>query len=233
MADPTTSPSNTEQLSSSATKHDIKPAPRPETKLVPPASNRDLKKAKFMRRLKIDSALFILLVLVALVGVAMTNSSKNQAYVYWWVVMGIQAVVTTIWAVWLAKEDELNKTVPMILYEQAVLWGSGFVAVFFVYKMMGFNQIDFNATGLLMLLILALVTFIDGALVSWKLYIVSLIFIVTLFFASYVEKFLWVMVIVALAAAVIAIGVSFWRVHHKKHEAEQAQLTAQKASSAA
>jgi len=179
------------------------------------------KESGLLKRVKIDSIIFLVLVVTALVGVAMTNSTKTQAYMYWWILMAVEAVIVTLWAVWLSRQDELKKSIHTVLYEQLVLWGAALAAVFMVYRIMSIGQIDFNAAGLLMLLILAFATFIDGALVSWKLFIVSLIFIITLLFASYVEKFLWAIVILALVVAAAAIGISYWRSHHNsKAESE-------------
>lgn len=184
-------------------------------------TGKDDKKAQLLRRVKIDSIVFLILVVVALVGVAMTNSTKTQAYLYWWILMGVEAVIVTAWAIWLSRQQELKKTVHVVLYEQLVLWGAALAAVFMIYRIMQIGQIDFNAAGLLMLLILAFATFIDGALVSWKLFIVSLIFIITLLFASYVEKFLWAMMILALAIAGGAIAFSYWSSHHTDKKEDQ------------
>ncbi|MFZ1386996.1 MAG: hypothetical protein WBP46_20695 [Thiolinea sp.] len=176
-----------------------------------PLTAKEQKRVQFLKRIKIDSIIFLVLVIAALIGVAMTNSTKAQAYLYWWILIGVEAVIVTAWAVWLSRQQLLKKPSNLVLYEQLVLWGAALGAVFIVYRIMILGQIDFNAAGLLMLLVLALVTFIDGALVSWKLFVVSLIFIITLLFASYVEKFLWTIIILALLIAGATIGVSYWR----------------------
>lgn len=172
---------------------------------------KQVKRARIVKRVKIDSIIFMILVVAALIGVAMTNSTKAQAYIYWWVLIGVEAVIVTAWAIWLSRQNELKKPVNTVIYEQAVLWGAALAAVFMVYRIMVLGQIDFNAAGLLMLLVLALVTFIDGALVSWKMFVVSLIFIITLLFASYVEKFLWAIVVLGLLVAGATVGISYWR----------------------
>lgn len=175
----------------------------------------DENKTQVLKRLKIDSIIFIILVAAALIGVAMTNSAKTQAYLYWWVLMAIEAVVITVWAIWLSHQQVLNKPIRLVLYEQLVLWLAALAAVFLIYRLMGLGLVDINAAGLLMLLILAFATFIDGALVSWKLFLVSLIFIITLLFASYVEKFIWALILISLTIAALAIAVSYWHSHAK------------------
>lgn len=175
----------------------------------------DENKTQVLKRLKIDSIIFIILVAAALIGVVMTNSAKTQAYLYWWVLMAIEAVVITVWAIWLSHQQVLNKPIRLVLYEQLVLWLAALAAVFLIYRLMGLGLVDINAAGLLMLLILAFATFIDGALVSWKLFLVSLIFIITLLFASYVEKFIWALILISLTIAALAIAVSYWHSHAK------------------
>lgn len=172
--------------------------------------------ARLIKSLKINTLIFIVLVVAALVGVAMTNSAKTQAYMYWWILIGIEAVIITIWAIWLSRQQILKKPVQTVLYEQLVLWLAALGAVSLIYRLMGVGLVDINTAGLLMLLMLAFATFVAGALVSWQLYIVSLIFVSTLLFASYIEKYLWALILITLLIAVIAVAISYWysRRHH-------------------
>ena len=80
-----------------------------------------------------------------------------------------------------------------------------------IYLLLGTGRLNYETTGLLILLVLAFATFIDGMLVSWKLYVVGLLLLFTLLLATYVEQFLWMIVLAALVMIALVLVFVVWK----------------------
>lgn len=170
------------------------------------------------RRLKTDAAFFGILMLIALFGVGLTDLRGIKAVNYWDWLMVIFAITTTVWGIWHSRKDGL-KTNGKLLYQQAIVWGAAFVAMTAVYLLQTTGRLNFEATGLLMLLILATVTFIDGLFVSWMLYAVGVLLLATMLLALYVEQFLWMIILLAVVL-IIAVGIYVYNgMQHRQQSA--------------
>ncbi|MDD5394132.1 MAG: hypothetical protein PHE17_14055 [Thiothrix sp.] len=167
-----------------------------EPQATPPAAASG---GTFKQVLKVDAALFVGITFFAMLGVGITNYRVDSAYSYWSYMLISLAVVTTVWGIWRAKKLGLMES-GKLLYQQAILWGAALVSVAVIYRLLGAGRINVDTTGLLVLLMLTFATFVDGMLVSWKLYVVSALLLLTLLMAAYVGQFLW---IIMLAAAVL------------------------------
>jgi hypothetical protein len=75
------------------------------------------------------------------------------------------------------------------------------VAVNLVYFLLHSGRLDSENTGLVILLILALATFLAGLRLDWRLCILGVLLGGTLILATYLEEFLWVVLMVVVAAA--------------------------------
>lgn len=162
--------------------------------------------------------------LLALFGVGLTDLRGIKAVNYWDWLMVIFAITTTIWGIWHSRKDGL-KTNGKLLYQQAIVWGAAFVAMMAIYLLQTTGRLNFEATGLLMLLILATVTFIDGLFISWMLYAVGVLLLATLLLAVYVEQFLWVIILLGVIL-IIAVGVYVYNTLYRKQKKPTANQSA-------
>jgi hypothetical protein len=156
-------------------------------------------KATLTQVLKVDAILFVGITFFALLGVGITNYRGDTAYSYWSYMLVALALVTTVWGSWRSKRLGLLEH-GKLLYQQVIVWGAALVAVAVIYRLLNSGRINFETTGLLVLLMLTFATCIDGMLVSWKLYVVSALLLATLLMAAYVGQFLWM---IMLGAAVV------------------------------
>ena len=76
-----------------------------------------------------------------------------------------------------------------------------FVAVNLVYFLFHSGRLDSENTGLVILLILALATFLAGLRLGWRLCILGFLLGSTLILATYLEEFLWIVLLVVVVAA--------------------------------
>lgn len=144
----------------------------------------------------VDSMIFIGILGIALLGVGFTDYKGQLSEYYWrWVFIAL-AITTTVWGVWRSRKLGVY-TESKILYRQAVIWGAGLLTMGVIFLLLSTGRLNYETTGLLILLLLALVTFIDGLIVSWKLYFVGVTFLMILLLSTYVESYLWMILIFA------------------------------------
>jgi len=116
-----------------------------------------------------DGVIMILLVLLAIVGIGITDFSPLLSHWYW--------------------------------LAMVVVWLSVLVAVNLVYFLFHSGRLDSENTGLVILLILALATFLAGMSQDWRLCLLGVLLGGALILATYLEEFLWIILMVVLAAA--------------------------------
>ena len=160
--------------------------------------------------MKVDAFIFVVVIIVAMLGVGITDYQGEKAHVYWRYILLVLAMTTTVWGLWRSRELGLRHN-SKLLGQQLILWGAAVVAMLIIYQLLNAGRVDFEAAGLLILLILAFTTFIDGMLVSWKLYFVGLLLLLTLLLATYVEEFLWIILLVALVLVIGVVGFIVWK----------------------
>ena len=114
-----------------------------------------------------DGVIMILLAVLAIVGIGITDFSPKLSHWYWLamvVVIGIACVVME-WS--RARKKGLG--VAAIVENEAFIWLSVLIAVNLVYFLFHSGRLDDENTGLVILLILALATFLAGLRLEWRL----------------------------------------------------------------
>lgn len=167
--------------------------------------------ATFKQVLKVDVVLFIGIVFLALLGVGITNYRVDNAYSYWSYMLVFLALMTTAWGGWRSKKLGLLQG-GKLLYQQAILWGAALIAVAVIYRLLEAGRINVDTTGLLVLLMLTFATFVDGMLVSWKLYVVGALLLLTLLMAAYVGQFLWIILLAAVVLIALVLIFVVWKI---------------------
>ncbi|WP_020560900.1 hypothetical protein [Thiofilum flexile] len=157
------------------------------------------------RFLKRDALFFGGIIFLALLGIGITNYNGEKSYTYWTYMLVITAIVTTIWG-WRKGEHTGFKNNSKFLLQQVTLWGAAFIALLVIYLFLESGRLNYETTGLMILLLLALVTFIDGILVSWELYIVGLLLLLSLLTVTYMQKFLWIIILIAIIGGGLALA---------------------------
>ncbi|CAA6822452.1 MAG: Unknown protein [uncultured Sulfurovum sp.] len=165
----------------------------------------------------VDSLIFTVLIIITLIGIGLTDVEGIHSKSYWSFIFIGMAVGTTLWSSWRYTKLGLYEE-SQILYRQLILWGAGIVGLATLYLLLSTGRLNYETTGFLILLLLALVTFIDAMLVSWKLYLVGLLFLAILLLSMYVESYLWIIVIIALALVLLVGTYVFFKLKHLKHQ---------------
>lgn len=164
--------------------------------------------------LNTDQIIFIVLVVFALIGVAITDMSPEASHGYW-VMMTVVFGLAAVFCGWKhARSNDINFR--RILSAQLIHWASTLPAVLIVYTLLHTGALAKEETGLVILLVLALATFLGGLHVGWRFYALGALLASTTIAAAYIEEFLWVIVLIALA---LVAGTFYWA---KRNTAKQA-----------
>jgi hypothetical protein len=146
-----------------------------------------------------DGVIMILLVLLAVVGIGITDFSPQFSHWYWLamvIVIGIACVVME-WS----RARKKGLSAATIVKKEVFIWLSVLVAVNLVYFLFQSGRLDSENTGLVILLILALAAFLAGMRQDWRLCLLGILLGGALILATYLEEFLWIVLMVVLSAA--------------------------------
>ena len=162
---------------------------------------------------KTDTIIFSALILLTILGVALTNMSPAHAHKYW-LAMILFFAMGAIATGWQRAAEKGQKK--QLITSQLLHWGSTLIAVVVVYTFIHTGQIQNETVSLMILLILALSSFLDGFHVGWHFSVLGILLAISVVTISYVEEFMWIIAIIA----VILLVVSFLWNKYKKHSME-------------
>jgi len=146
-----------------------------------------------------DGIIMILLVLLDIVGIGLTDFAPLLSHWYWLAMIVITGIACLVIAWSRARKKGLSATT--IVKKEVFIWLSILVAVNLVYFLFQSGRLDSENTGLVILLILALATFLAGLRLDWRLCLLGILLGGALILATYMEEFLWIVLLVVLAAA--------------------------------
>jgi len=149
-----------------------------------------------------DKVIFVTLILLALLGMAITNFSPADAHIYWLVMTLIFALAAIITG-WQRADDKQAKT--KLVTSQLFHWGSTLVAVMVIYAFLHSGQIQNETVSLMILLILSLSTFLDGIHVGWHFYLLGILLAISTVIITYLDEYIWIIAVIAL----VFIAISF------------------------
>ena len=152
---------------------------------------------------KFEPITFIVLVLFILAGVAVTNTSPELAHNYWVAVVLVFAIASIFSEIKHAKKE--NQKHKYNFARQIVHWVGTLVAVLAVYSLLHTGGINYQETSLVMLLIIALSTFLAGIYAGWRFYLLGVFLLMASVFAAYIEKYLWILMGIGVALIVITM----------------------------
>ena len=142
-----------------------------------------------------------------LTGIAYTSLTRQPIAGYWELLVPIVAIVC-VGAGWHAAPD--NKARARLVATQVAHWLAFLVAMNLVFLPSVQNMLNADSTGLAILLLLALGTFIAGVhMPSWKMCALGLVM------ASFVPAIAWLeaatLIVLFAAVGVLVVGFVVWR----------------------
>lgn len=171
---------------------------------------------RFVDKLKfeVEEGILIFLLLLSLVGVGVTDYAPEDGYWYWIIMIFVFALSSMLMG-WIQSKKK-SGDFKRLLFEQSVHWGSSLMVVFGAFTILHAGKLTPENTGLVILLILSLSTFLDGLRVGWRFSLTGLFLGVSAIIAAHFQNFMWIEL---LLAAVIVGSTIAWEIRmHKPTE---------------
>jgi hypothetical protein len=158
------------------------------------------------RHAGMERVLLGILVALAVIGIAVTDTSDDYGLRYWLIMVPVFAVVSIV-AGW-SRERRSGEGVANILRRQILHWLGLVLAVLVIYALQKAGRVDKDAVALSTLTLLALTTFLAGVHFDWRMSVLGVAMGLTVVVAALFEKFFLVILVIAGVAGALAL---FWR----------------------
>lgn len=150
-----------------------------------------------------EEIILVLAFFLSLIGIGLTNLSPTNSVRFWMamtVFLAIAAVVIGAVKNVGRKDVGIDTVVTQVFH-----WGATLLAVLGIFLLLKAGRLNYDNTGLVLLLIIGLSTFLDGYRISWRFSLIGILVGGTSILAAYVEQFIWPVILLALVLLVIAI----------------------------
>ena len=87
---------------------------------------------------------------------------------------------------------------------QLLHWGATLMAIFLSFAFVKTGRMTYESSGLIILLILSLSTFLDGFHVGWRFYLAGIFLGITAILAAFVEEYMWILLVMAIVIVVFS-----------------------------
>ncbi len=168
----------------------------------------------------------VVMLLLALVGVALTTSDRDIASTYWVVLVPIYGLLCVITA-W--HHSGPGRTFGRNAVARQVLHWSGIgVALWLDFLLRQSGEETGVAAGLNALLVLALGCYLAGVHLEWMFAVVGALLTLTLIIVTKADQYLWIMFLVGAVALAVMLG-GRWLLHKSRKRAAVLHPVAAKA----
>ena len=149
-----------------------------------------------LRRLTVYEYILLALMALAVIGVGITYFIPDKSYRYWLAMIPVFGIGCTSieWSRLRRQDLGIWKTVR----NQLIHWFGVLVSVYLVHMLLNIQQLTKQNAGLIVLLVLALGTFLAGIQLGWRLFVLGVFLWVILVMAAYLQGSLWVMILIGV-----------------------------------
>jgi hypothetical protein len=145
------------------------------------------------------------LLLLDVIGIGVTEFAMNFSHWYWLAMVVVTGFACAFIVRFRAHREDLNTT--GMMKNEVLFWLAVLIAVNLVYFLFQAGRLNSENTGLVILLLLALSTFLAGLRLGWQLCLLGSVLGAALVFATYLEEFLWLL----LLAGLVVVAVLYFR----------------------
>ena len=161
------------------------------------------------RRFYIEEAILILLLILSLVGVRITDYSPVDGYGYWIIMVFVFALfaMTIAWQQSRHRITDFKK----IIREQSLHWFTSLLVVEGIFSLQKTEHLSQADAGIVIMMILAQSTILDGLRVGWRFSLVGIFLGVSAIFAANTHHFFWIELIIAILIVAVTILIEVWQ----------------------
>ena len=170
------------------------------------ASKTSVRPKKQLRKLTNYEWILIALMTLAIIGVGITYFYPDKSYRYWLAMVPVfgGGCLSLEWSRLKNKGDKFW----LIIKDQFYHWSGVLISVYLVHLLFNAQQLNNQNAGLVVLLVLALATFLAGIQLGWRLYLLGAFLWIVLLMAAYLTGYLWVLILGGTLVTGIYI---YWR----------------------
>jgi hypothetical protein len=167
-------------------------------------SNIEILKIQLSRGLQVmryDGYIFAALMFLSILGVGITDASTRISHWYWLCMVPIFCAS----CLYLEWQSSLDSGIPAktIIIKQLQHWLGVLASFYLAFFLRGIGSLDNQSTGLVLLLILALSTFLAGVTMGWLFRLLGMFLGLCLVLVAYMENYIGV--IIALSVAMLVL----------------------------
>ncbi len=152
---------------------------------------------------QMESIVLFVVMLLSVLGIGITEFRPLDSYRYWGVMTLILAA--TAFVIGWVKSMRNGLAVRDILTKQIVHWAATMVAVGGIFILLNTGRLNYENTGLVLLITLGLSTFLDGYRVSLGFALVGVMMFLTGIIGGYVEQYVWIILIIIVSVFITII----------------------------
>ncbi len=157
-------------------------------------------------------ALFLSVVVMTVIGIALTNIAPAASYRYWLLMVGLFAITGVLTGNLRAWEE--HRSLFHVTLEQTVHWAVTLLAVLIVHLMLLSGRLTFESTGLILMLLLGQAVALDGFYrTGWRFAVLGLTIMVMALFAAWFAAYVWMIVAGGLLLWLVAVLLDIYLPH--------------------
>jgi hypothetical protein len=172
----------------------------------PPATPTPAKKKLAFGGISTQEWILLSLMALAVVGVGYTHFSPVNSLRYWLLMVPVYGTACLILE-WSRLKGE-GRNLWSVVGDQAVHWLGVLIAVCLIYLVLNAGKLDDINAGLMVVLVLALGTFLAGIHLGERLFLVGGFLGAVLLVAAYLAAYMWALI---LAGVLMIGGYVYWR----------------------
>ncbi len=160
-------------------------------------------------KFQIEEAILIVLIILSVIGIAISDFSAHDGYMYWLALVFIFAG-SAIGIAWLQSKQQETVDFSEIVKEQSLHWITTLLVVGGAFLLQKSGQLNEVNASLVILLILSLATMLDGNRIGWHFSFVGLFLGMSSIIIAFFDSFMWVVCILAIAIVAMTILWEIW-----------------------
>ncbi len=166
-------------------------------------------------KIGIESMALMAAFILSVIGIGITDFHPMVSYRYWGAMTLILATVGIVLG-WV-HQKKLNLPVRELFITQIVHWGATMAAIGGIFFLLKAGRLNYENTGLVVLVTLALATFLDGYRFSWSFSALGIMMFISAVVGAYIEQYAWVVLIAIICTAVAIIILEKYRIATLSH----------------
>jgi hypothetical protein len=156
-----------------------------------------------LKLFSLEEYLFAFLIILSIIGIAVTSYSNKHALKYWLVMVPVFSIVSIYYG-WV-HENKSSRNKSDIIKDQILQWIGLLVAVLLVLLLVNYGSINSSEAGYFIIILLSLATYISGIQYDRRLIILAVLLGFTAGVASVVEHFFWIVLALGILSGAYVI----------------------------